>query len=213
MALTEDLQRLDRLHDSGKLTAEQHRTEKARLLAACVNRIENWSQKPRSHRVSPRVIRGTVSYLGFSDLNRKATLRLDGQRVTLNRPQRPISMTNGDQVLVVGNLHSGVFAGSFYINESNGDNSVDESRETIRRTMVGGGAGVLGGLAIVGTAVIAALREPTLLSAGAIPRIGLYLVSIAAGLAVGALSFFILAASAFLYELLRMIDREHLKGD
>jgi len=208
MSLTEDLQRLDQLRDSGHLTPEQYAAQKSRLLNSYVSRIEAWYKKPAVARITPRVQRGLVRSISFLDLQETAALRLDTQRVKIKRIGRPISIAVGDRVLVVGAIHNETFQASFYINESNGDNSVDESRRLVRKTIAAGALGMLGGCAILVTVTLAALREPTLLSAGGGVRIAVYLISVAAALALGLTSFFVLWAGGLTHLLLRMIDGE-----
>jgi hypothetical protein len=212
MNLTEDLQRLDQLRNSGDLTPEQYAAEKSRLLDSCVSRIEAWYQKPTFARVTPRVQRGLVRSISFLDLQETAVLWLDTRRVTIKRIGRPISIAVGDRLLVVGAIHNGTFQTSFYINESNGDNSVDESRKLVRKTIGAGALGMLSGCAILVSVALGALREPTLLSAGGGIRIAIYVISVAAAHALGVTSFFVLWAGGLLHLLLRMINREHLSN-
>jgi hypothetical protein len=212
MNLAEDLQRLKQLRDSGELTEEQYEAEKNRVLDACVHRIENWRPRRTPARITPRVIRGTVRSLVLADLNKTATLWLDQQKVTIRELGHPISIADGDRVLVVGNPNKESFQAMFYVDESNGDNSVDESRKKVRKMIVAGAAGMLGGLAVLITVAVAAIREPAFLSAGGFLRLALYLISIAVALGVEWISVFILWAGGFLNMLIGMIDGERPSG-
>jgi hypothetical protein len=104
------------------------------------------------------------------------------------------------------------FKASVYINETNGDNSVDETRKLAPKWFWAGTAGMLGVLAILVTATIAALREPTFLSLSGAGRTGVYVVSIAAALALGAISLFVLGVGALLRHMADMLDRERRKS-
>ncbi len=118
----------------------------------------------------------------------------------------------GDQVLVVGTREQDTVRGVFYIDETNGDNSVDESRGKFRKTMFAGAAGILGGFAVLATVGIAAYREPAFLSSAGVGRAVIYLISVAGALALGAVSLFALVAGAFAEGLVTAIDKEHRKS-
>jgi hypothetical protein len=114
MDLPEDIQRLKKRRDSGELNPEEYQAEKSRLLDAAVNRIDTWSPKPLTSRIIARELRGTVTSVSFSDLKEKATLWIGIQKVTIMRSGKPISIANGDRVLVGGTESAkGFFAGLY----------------------------------------------------------------------------------------------------
>ena len=130
----------------------------------------------------------------------------------VERSSAPISIANGGQILVLGTRQKDTFIVSIYLNETNGDNSVDELRKTARRMMFGGAAGMLAGLAVLLTVGIAAYREPSFLSSGGVGRTAIYLISAVGALALGTISLFFLAIGAFGEGNIRMIDEEHRKS-
>jgi hypothetical protein len=98
------------------------------------------------------------------------------------------------------------------VNETNGDNSVDEMRKAGRKMIFGGVAGILAGLAVLITGGIALYREPSFLSSGGVGRIAIYLVSAVGSLALGTISLFFLSIGALAEGNVRKLDDENRKG-
>jgi len=209
MGLTEDLNRLDQLHDSGELSREQSDAEKSRILDACVNRIKKWPRSGGRRAITQRAIRGIVTFIELSQGS--AVLWLETQIVTIERFAKPILISAGDRVLVVGTVTDEKLQAILYINESNGDESIKESRKMARKLLATGTAMMFGALAVLLTVAFAALRDPTLQSAVGIARIVIYTTSFAAALTLGSLSIIPLGAGLLQRDLHQMIDREYLK--
>jgi len=161
---------------------------------------------------SPEVIRGTVRQIFYSNFKHNLVLWIDAQRVALERSPAPMAIALGDQVLVAGTRQQGTFKAVYYIDETNGDNSVDESRGNNCKLMFAGAAGILAGLAVLATVGIAAYHEPAFFSSGGVGRAVIYLISAAGALALGAVSLFVLMAGAFAERLITAIDKEHRKS-
>jgi hypothetical protein len=70
---------------------------------------------------------------------------------------------------------------------------------------------MLGVLAVLATAAIAALRKPKFLSISGAARSVIYVASLAAALVLGAISLVILAFSAHFHYVLHVVDREDHK--
>ncbi len=212
MGLTEDLQRLAQLRDAGELSPEQYEAEKNRLLDVAVVRIENCPNKRGTPLITRRAIRGSVKSIDFSRLKNTVTLWIGTRKITIERIGKPIRISAGDRVLVVASTDGENIQANLYINETNGDESVSEWRKATRKVIWAGVAMTLGALAVLITVVLAALRETTLFSIGAIARTPIYAISIAAALALGALAIFLLALGTLRRSEIQMIDREHLKS-
>ena len=209
MSLQEDLKRLTGIRDSGELSSEQYEAEKNRLLDACVDRIYS------SYRLSgaarrPSVIRGIVTSVELSEFGQKATLLLDMQKVTLGRSGKPIALSEGDRLIVGGTQSRTAFHAIVYVNESNGDNSVEDLRKFIPIVIAAGAFGLLAVAAIIWTTGTAAMTHPPSLSVSGIVRTAMYAISIGAALVLAAFSLFGLLFGAHLHTLLRMIDSEHV---
>ena len=130
------------------------------------------------------------------------------QRVTLGRSGKPIAVANGDRLIVGGTPSRTAFHGIVYVNESNGNNSVEDLRKVIPITVAAGAFGLLAVAAILWTTGTAAMTHPPILSVSGIVRSVTYAISIGAALVLAAFSLFGLLFGAHLHTLLQMIDSE-----
>jgi hypothetical protein len=211
MSLQEDLKRLSEMRSSGALSSKQCEAEKNRLLDACVDRIHNSYGMSGAASRTPRIIRGTITSVELSEFREKATLLLDMQKVILTRSGKPIAVSDGDRLIVGGTQSPKGFYPIVYVNESNGDNSVDDLRKIVPKVVAAGGVGLLAVLAVLGTTAIAVMTNPPIITASGIARTVIYAISIAAALGLAALSLFGLFFGTHLHTLLQMIDCERSK--
>jgi hypothetical protein len=160
MGLEEDLKRLAKMRDSGDLGSEQYHADENCLLDTFVDRIHKSYGLSGATGRTPVVIRGAVTSVELSDSNEKATLLLDTQKTKLTRSGKAIAVSDGDRLIVGGTRSSNGLHAIVYVNESNGDNSVDDIRKIIPKVIAAGNLGLLAVLAILGTTAIAVMTAP-----------------------------------------------------
>jgi hypothetical protein len=170
MSVATELEKLNRLRDSGVITREEFERSKTRLLDQCVGRIEAFYDGkapalPRRRLPRAKVVRGIVQSIRFSgsEIERPYTafLNVEGQGAEINSPS-PISIETGDRVLLGGYECDGRLLALAYHNESNGTYSdLSRLRSGYRFMLLVGGLSLLAGLAVIaGVMIVPVLQRP-----------------------------------------------------